>query len=74
MTESKIVRELTRNDWGGYCKKIDKKWHIWGIQIKCKIIIIAQRKIISEDVALVVQSHKNYSKDNNDHSPSLFSL
>ena len=43
------------------------------IQIKYKIIITVQYKI-AEDVAFVIQSHKNYDKTNIDNSLSQISL
>ena len=73
LTASKIVREMTRDDWFKNCEKNDEKWHIRYIQIKYKIIIIVQYKK-SEDVVSVVQYNKNYFKNNIDHSPSRFSL
>ena len=71
MTASKIVTEMTRDDWFENFKKNEDKWNIRKIQIKYKIIIIV-KYTIAEDVAFVVQSNKNCNKINIDHSPSQF--
>ena len=73
MTASKVVREMTRDDWFGNCEKNDDKWHIKNIHIKYNIIIILQYKIV-EDVAFVIQSNRNNNKMNIYHSPSRISL
>ena len=54
MTASKVVREMTRDDWFGNCEKNDDKWHIRNIQMKYKIIVIVQYKI-AEDVYFVIK-------------------
>ena len=61
MTDSKIVVEMTRDDWSESCEKNGDKWHIRNIQIKYKIIIIVQYTL-TEDVAFDVQSQTNYVK------------
>ena len=73
LNASKIVREMTRDDWFENCETNDEKWHMRYIQIKYKIIIIVQYTI-AEYVAFVVKYNENYNKNNIDHSPSWFLL
>ena len=45
LTDLKIVREMTRDDWFKNCDKNNDEWHIRNIQTKYKIIIIIQYTI-----------------------------
>ena len=60
-------------EWFDNCEINDDKWHIRNILVEYKIIIVVQNTI-AEDVALVVQSHKNYNKQYINDLPSQFSL